>query len=86
MIRIYWLQVTDSYEFLETLQTEQEFLNCIEVDKPCGHIEDMIAQMQPLVKVLRLMCLQSVASSGLKPKVLEGYKKDLVQVKLTNKT
>ncbi|XP_023017702.2 vacuolar protein sorting-associated protein 33A [Leptinotarsa decemlineata] len=73
-------EFTDSYEFLDTLQTEQEFLNCIEVDKPSPYIEEMIAQKQPLVKVLRLMCLQCIASSGLKPKILEGYKRDLVQV------
>ncbi|CAG9860694.1 unnamed protein product [Phyllotreta striolata] len=73
-------EVTDGYDFLDTLQTEQEFLNCIEVDKPSPYIEEMIAQSKPLVKVLRLICLQCIASSGLKPKVLEGYKKDLVQV------
>ncbi|KAJ8969116.1 hypothetical protein NQ317_003994 [Molorchus minor] len=58
---------------------EQEFLNCIDVDKPSPYIEEIIAQKKPLIKVLRLMCLQCIASSGLKPKVLEGYKRDLVQ-------
>lgn len=73
-------EVTDGYDFLDTLQAEQEFLNCIEVDKPSPYIEEMISQSKPLVKVLRLMCLQCIASSGLKPKILENYKKDLVQV------
>ncbi|CAH1117079.1 unnamed protein product [Phaedon cochleariae] len=73
-------EITDGYDFLDTLQAEQEFLNCIEVDKPSQYIEEMIAQGKPLVKVLRLMCLQCIASSGLKPKVLEGYKRELVQV------
>ncbi|KAJ8946448.1 hypothetical protein NQ318_014436 [Aromia moschata] len=73
-------EVTDSYDFLDTLQAEQEFLNCIEVDKPSPYLEEMISQKKPLIKVLRLMCLQSIASSGLKPKVLESYKRDLVQV------
>ncbi|XP_018568521.1 vacuolar protein sorting-associated protein 33A [Anoplophora glabripennis] len=73
-------EVTDSYDFLDTLQAEQEFLNCIEVDKPSLYIEEMIAQNKPLIKVLRLMCLQCIASSGLKPKVLESYKRELVQV------
>ncbi|XP_056636100.1 vacuolar protein sorting-associated protein 33A [Diorhabda sublineata] len=73
-------EVTDSYDFLDTLQAEQEFLNCIEVDKPSPYIEEMISQSKPLVKVLRLMCLQCIASSGLKPKILENYKRDLVQV------
>nr|CAH7720426.1 unnamed protein product [Callosobruchus chinensis] len=72
-------EVTDSYDFLDYLQAEQEFLNCIEVDKPSPYIEQMIAQGKPLVKVLRLMCLQCIANSGFKPKVLEGYKRELVQ-------
>lgn len=72
--------VTDSYEFLDTLQTEQEFLNCIEVDKASPYIEDLIAQSKPLIKVLRLICLHSITSSGLKPKILEHYKRELVQV------
>lgn len=68
--------------FLPFLKAEQEFLNCIEVDKPSAYIEELISQKKPLVKVLRLMCLQCIASSGLKPKVLEGYKKELFQVKV----
>lgn len=40
----------------------------------------MIALSKPLIKVLRLICLQCIASSGLKPKVLENYKRELVQV------
>lgn len=32
------------------------------------------------VQVLRLICLQCVTGSGLKPKVLEYYKRELVQV------
>ncbi|KAK9880635.1 hypothetical protein WA026_011875 [Henosepilachna vigintioctopunctata] len=71
-------EITDSYEFLDTLQTEQEFLNCIEVDRVNPYIEDLICQNKPLVQVLRLICLQSLTCSGLKPKVLECYKKELV--------
>lgn len=73
-------EVTDSYEFLDTLQTEQEFLNCIDVDKNNPYIEDMIAQKKPLIKVLRLICLQCITSSGFKPKLLDYYKRELFQV------
>lgn len=75
-------EVTDSYEFLDSLQVEQEFLNCIQVDKANPYIEDMIAQKKPLVKVLRLICLQCITNSGLKPKLLEYYKREIVQVGL----
>ncbi|XP_046738532.1 vacuolar protein sorting-associated protein 33A [Diprion similis] len=72
-------EVTDSNNFLEALQTEQELLNCIETDKPNSYIEDMIAQQQPLLKVLRLLCIQSLTNSGLKPKLLDYYKREIVQ-------
>lgn len=55
-------------------------MNCIEVDKPSTYIEELISQKKPLVKVLRLMCLQCITGSGLKLKVLEGYKRELFQV------
>ncbi|GJQ85374.1 car [Trypoxylus dichotomus] len=73
-------EITDTYEFLDSLQVEQEFLNCIQVDKVNPYIEDMIAQKKPLIKVLRLICLQCITNSGLKPKLLEYYKRELVQV------
>lgn len=72
-------EVTDSDEFHDELACEQEFLLCSEVDKPCPFIEDMIAKEAPLINVLRLICMQSCAGSGLKPKVLDYYKRELVQ-------
>ena len=72
-------EVTDSNEFLESLQVEQELLNCIDTDKPNSYIEDAIAQQKPLLKVLRLLCIQSLTNSGLKPKLLDYYKKEIVQ-------
>ncbi|KAL0114024.1 hypothetical protein PUN28_011383 [Cardiocondyla obscurior] len=71
-------EVTDSSNFLESLQVEQELLNCIDTDKPNAYIEDMIAQQQPLLKVLRLLCIQSLTNSGLKPKLLDYYKREII--------
>ncbi|XP_061722250.1 vacuolar protein sorting-associated protein 33A isoform X1 [Cydia pomonella] len=73
-------ETTDSFEFQDTIRCEEDFLNCIENEKACPFIEDLIAQNAPLTKVLRLICLQCVTGSGLKPKVLEYYKRELVQV------
>ncbi|KAG8232713.1 hypothetical protein J437_LFUL013306 [Ladona fulva] len=75
---------TDTQEFLDSLQKEQEFMNGIDTDKIHPYIEDLIAQKVPLVKasqfyVLRLMCIQSVTNSGLKPKVLDHYRREIVQ-------
>jgi hypothetical protein len=72
-------EVTDSTNFLETLQVEQELLNCIDTDKPNSYIEDLIAQQEPLMKVLRLLCIQSITNSGLKQKLLDYYKREIIQ-------
>ena len=71
--------VTDKEEFYEVIATEHEFVNCIETDKSNVYIEDCIAREEPLVKVLRLVCIQSLCNNGLKPKVLEFYKREIVQ-------
>ncbi|XP_039752536.1 vacuolar protein sorting-associated protein 33A [Pararge aegeria] len=76
----YIKETTDTFEFHDTIQCEEDFLNCIDNDKVCSFIEDLIAQKAPLTKILRLICLQCVTGSGLKPKVLEYYKRELVQV------
>lgn len=52
-------EVTDSNSFLESLQTEQEFMNGIDTDKVHPYIEDCIAQKEPLIKVsTRIMCVE----------------------------
>ncbi|XP_076230818.1 vacuolar protein sorting-associated protein 33A [Calliopsis andreniformis] len=72
-------EVTDTNNFLESLQIEQELLNCIDTDKPNAYIEDMIAQQEPLLKILRLLCIQSLTNSGLKQKLLDYYKREIIQ-------
>lgn len=44
------------------------------------YIEECINKQEPLVKVLRLLCLQSVTNSGIKPKQLEFWKREIIQV------
>lgn len=70
---------TRSTDFLDALSCEQEFMLCSEVDKACAFIEDAMAKEVPLSTVLRLICMQCVAGSGLKPKVYDYYKRELVQ-------
>jgi len=65
------------YEFLDELSSEQEFMMCNDLDKPNDYIESMICNQKPLEKILRLICMQSAAASGLKQKVLDGYKKEI---------
>ncbi|GAB1290166.1 Vacuolar protein sorting-associated protein 33A [Apodemus speciosus] len=71
--------VTTSEDFFDKLTVEQEFMSGIDTDKVNNYIEDCIAQKHPLVKVLRLVCLQSVCNSGLKQKVLDYYKREILQ-------
>lgn len=75
----YIKEKTDSFDFHDKIQCEEDFLNCIDSEKICPYIEDLIAQKEPLTKVLRLICLQCATGSGLKPKILEYYKRELVQ-------
>ncbi|KAG7303577.1 hypothetical protein JYU34_012106 [Plutella xylostella] len=76
----YIKETTDSFDFQDLIQCEEDFLNCVDNENVCTYIEDLIAQKAPLTKVLRLICLQCSTGSGLKPKVLEHYKRSLVQV------
>ncbi|KAM4855813.1 vacuolar protein sorting-associated protein 33A isoform 2-T2 [Callospermophilus lateralis] len=71
--------VTTSEDFFDKLTVEQEFMSGIDTDKVNNYIEDCIAQKHPLTKVLRLLCLQSVCNSGLKQKVLDYYKREILQ-------
>uniref|UniRef100_A0A452IP18 Vacuolar protein sorting-associated protein 33A n=1 Tax=Gopherus agassizii TaxID=38772 RepID=A0A452IP18_9SAUR len=68
-----------SEDFFDNLTVEQEFMSGIDTDKVNNYTEDCIAQKHPLIKILRLVCLQSVCNSGLKQKVLDHYKREILQ-------
>lgn len=70
---------TDTSDFLDSLQVEQELLSGLDTDKVHFFIEDCISKKKPFLQVLRLLCIQSLTNSGLKPKVLEHYKREIVQ-------
>ncbi|XP_077511912.1 vacuolar protein sorting-associated protein 33A isoform X2 [Amblyomma americanum] len=72
-------KVTDRESFFENLAVEQEFMNGMDTDKVHPHIEDCIARQEDIVKVLRLVCMQSVANNGLKPRVLDHYRREILQ-------
>ena len=57
-----------------------ELINGYEVEKAQSYIEDCIAKHEPLLTVLRLMCLQSLCGNGLKQKLLDYYKTEVIQV------
>lgn len=69
---------TDNKQFLDALHVEQEFLNYQNTDRAHDYVEEAALWEVPLPKLLRVACLQSVVNSGLKPKVLNAYRKDIL--------
>lgn len=45
------------------------------------YIEEMINKQKPLVQVLRLLCLMSLAQGGVKQKLFDHFEREIVQVK-----
>ncbi|KAL4223148.1 Vacuolar protein sorting-associated protein 33A [Mactra antiquata] len=70
---------TDTDEFMDCLRCQQELYKGEDTDKINPYIEDCIGRREPLLKVLRLLCIQSFCNNGLKPKVLDYYKREIVQ-------
>ncbi|TRY66271.1 hypothetical protein DNTS_026228 [Danionella cerebrum] len=62
--------ITTSEVFFDSLTVEQEFMTGVDTDKVSTYIEDCIAQKDPLIKIMRLVCMQSVCNNGLKQKHL----------------
>ena len=71
----------DSEEFLAVLELEQRLLTGAgEGGRYLEDIEDLAcSNAVPLTRILRLICLQSVVSGGLKQKVLESYRRLLLE-------
>ena len=70
---------TDTTAFLEFLQVEQELVNHQNIHRPLDFMEDAACQGLEMLKLLRVMCLQCVIGNGLKPKVLEHYRRLVLQ-------
>ena len=52
------------------------------VDNPMNveYIEELIFRQEPFQRVMRLLCLLSMTTGGLKPKVLENFRREIIQV------
>lgn len=72
-------EFTDTDDFLDGLSCEQELTNNINTDRVHTYIEECIMRKKPLDKLLRLLCLQSICNNGLKPKILDSYKREIIQ-------
>lgn len=61
-----------------------DLLASYEVNNQISAIEEMIAQGVELQIVLRLLCLASIITGGIKAKVLENLKREILQVGATS--
>jgi len=73
------LGVTRDTLFRQRLEAEQNLLALQDVDKSMEYIEECINKQEPLVKVLRLMCLFSLTNNGLSEKQYNFLKKEILQ-------
>ncbi|KAI8098314.1 Sec1-like protein [Gilbertella persicaria] len=69
--------VTD--EFNKVLEVQQNVVAGIDGNREPDYIEEMINKQKPLVQVLRLLCLMSLAQGGLKQKVFDHFQREIVQ-------
>jgi len=72
-------QFVTTKEFHRKLAAEQNLLSGIDSTISTEYIEECINKHDPLVKILRLLCLLSLTNDGLKPKVHEFFKTELIQ-------
>ena len=71
----------DSEEFLTVLELEQRILTGGgEGGRYLDEIEDLVCSNSlPVTRIIRIICLQSVVCSGLKPRVFESYRRLLLE-------
>lgn len=60
-----------------------DLLASYEVNAQIAAIEDLIAREADMGTVLRLLCLASITSGGIKIKVLENIKREILQVRIS---
>jgi hypothetical protein len=71
--------LTKDSSFPKRLEAEMSFLAGTNDSATEEYIEDCIGKQEPLVKVLRLLCLYSLTNNGIKPKQFEFYKREILQ-------
>ncbi|KAG8885749.1 hypothetical protein FRB99_004450 [Tulasnella sp. 403] len=65
--------------FNKGLEIQQNLLASYEPNSQISAIEDLISQQAPLQLVLRLLCIASLTSGGIKAKSLENIKREILQ-------
>eukprot|EP01125_Pyxidicula_operculata_P001470 TRINITY_DN11349_c0_g1_i1.p1 TRINITY_DN11349_c0_g1~~TRINITY_DN11349_c0_g1_i1.p1 ORF type:complete len:649 (-),score=140.94 TRINITY_DN11349_c0_g1_i1:30-1976(-) len=73
------LGVTRDPSFRTRLEAEQNLLALQETEFSMQYIEECINKQEPLVKVLRLMCLYSLTNNGIKDKNYNFLRREILQ-------
>jgi vacuolar protein sorting-associated protein 33A len=70
---------TRTDQFSRLLEVQQNLAAGADPSSQHEAIEELIARDAPLAEVLRIMCLESCISGGIKPRDLESFKKMILQ-------
>lgn len=73
------LSITRDTSFRVKLEAEQNLLAGLEPDATMEYIEECINRQEPVVKVLRLLCLYSLTNNGIKEKTYNFIRRELLQ-------
>ncbi|ORY99861.1 Sec1-like protein [Syncephalastrum racemosum] len=73
------MEYTITDEFNRILEVQQNVVAGIDGTKEPDYIEEMIDKQKPLIQVLRLLCLMSFAQGGLKQKMYDHFRREIVQ-------
>ncbi|KAI9496391.1 Sec1-like protein [Zychaea mexicana] len=73
------MEYTITEEFNRILEVQQNVVAGIDGTKEPDYIEEMINKQKSLIQVLRLLCLMSLAQGGLKVKLYDYFRREIVQ-------
>ena len=74
------MPITRTEEFNRFLECQQNLVAGYDVASQLATLEDLAAQEAPWATILRCLVLMSVTSAGIKPKLLEAFKRDFLQI------
>ncbi|KAL8684347.1 MAG: hypothetical protein Q9218_008326, partial [Villophora microphyllina] len=72
------LEHTQSDTFNRILEIQQNLVSGIDPTTQHDKIEELIARDIPLITILRLLCLESTITGGLRPKDLDNFKRQIL--------
>ncbi|ELR21297.1 vacuolar protein sorting 33 [Acanthamoeba castellanii str. Neff] len=72
------LQITKENDFRKRLEFEHRLLSGVD-SGDTRYLEDCISRAEPIGKILRLLCLLSYTTGGIKPKQYDSFRREFLQ-------